>query len=169
MAHAVVSLLHQNYQMGDTIELRDVRQNLIERFGDQGTVRASASSILRTFAHFGVFAVPTRAGEYAYRGRLAVGVEVFPLLIWAWWSARRKTVIRIPELADDPLLTFVDPASYAAHWVEYEGALWALETRNGIDCAILKHRDNAAFIRTLFNLLSAHPKWPKVNRQFPEP
>ena len=169
MARAVAAEVYRNYRVGDTVELRDIRPLLVDRFGDRRSVRDSASSILRTFAHFGVFEAPTRAGAYRYAGRLPVGVETFPLLMWAWWRARGQTVIRIPNLADDALLAFVDPASYKGHWSEYDGSLWNLETRKGVDCAVLRHRDNAAFIRTLFNLLSSHPKWPTVNRQFPEP
>ena len=169
MAHATASLLHHSYQIGDPVELSDVRRHLVVRFGDRRTVRDSASAILRTFAHFGVLAQTGRSGEYRYAARLPVDGETFPLLMWAWWRARGAAVIQLPRLADDPLLTFVDHASYAGHWNKYAGSLWMLETRDGVDCAVLRPADNAAFIRTLFNLLSSHPKWPTVNRHFPEP
>lgn len=168
LVNATASLLHRDYAVGDTILLRDIRGRLVDRIGDRPSVRAGASSVLRTYAHFGVLARPGRAGEYRYAAQLAVDVDTFPLLVWAWWRARKRDVIHIPGLADDPLLTFIEHGSYAGHWAEYEGSLWRLETRDGVECAVLRHTDNGAFIRTLFNLLSSHPKWPTVNRQFPD-
>ena len=169
MMNAAGFLFYDRYGLGETVALRDVRNHLVSGFGDRPTARASANSILRTLVHFGILKLTTGAGMFRYSRRLPVGLEPFPLLIWAWWRIRRENVIRIPDLASDPLLTFLQHDSYAAHWAEYESSLWTLEMRDGMECAVLRNTDNAAFIRTMFNLLSSHPKWPTVQRQYPEP
>ncbi|MFN2201073.1 MAG: hypothetical protein ACK2UO_07690 [Caldilineaceae bacterium] len=169
LAYAVAWLLHYHYSVGDKVELRAIRRHLVARFNDRPSARAGANSLLRTLAHFEVLTQTISAGEYEYTGRLPVDVAAFPLLMWSWWLARRVSVIRIPDLAQDPLLTFIDHASYTAHWSVYEGSLWALEVHDGVECAVLRCGDEACFVRSMFNLLSAHPKWPTVNRQFPEP
>ena len=169
MAYAVAWLLHHQYAIGDMVELRAIRRHLVARFDDRPSARAGASSLLRTLAHFGVMKQTISAGEFEYAARLPVDVAAFPLLMWAWWRARRVGVIRIPDLVEDPLLTFVDHASYADHWSAYEGSLWALEIHDGTECAVLRCSDEVSFVRSMFNLLSSHPRWPSVSRQFPEP
>lgn len=169
LAYAVAWLLHHRYRRGDAVSQRQIREHLSAAFGPRPSVRAGAATLVRTLAHFGVLAQAGGVGQYVYADGLRVDVEAFPLLVWAWWRARRVPVIRIPALVDDLLLTYLDHASYAGHWAAYDGSLWTLERRDGADCAVLRCDDEACFIRTMFNLLSGHPKWPTVARQDPEP
>ena len=170
MARALAGLLHEEYAPGDAVELGDVRRHLCSRFGDRRSVRDSAGALLRTLEHFGVLARAGRVGDYRFIARLPVAEEAFPLLVWAWRQTRdvhTADVIDLEAFATDPLLTFVEQASYAAHWAAFTESLWMLEVRDARPVAILRHTDNAAFIRTLFNLLASHPKWPAVKKQFP--
>lgn len=168
MAQTVTGLLHETYALGDLVELGAVRSRLFERFGARRTVRESAGALLRTLEQFGVLARSGRLGDYRYAGRLPISQETFPLLVWAWRQANPVDAIDLKTFGADPLLTFIDPDSRAAHWKSYANSLWKLEVRDGRRTAVLRHPDNAAFIRALFNLLSSHPKWPLVNRQFPD-
>ena len=70
MARAAATLLHKSVRPGEQIVLSDVRDHLVERFGDRRSVRDSAGAILRTFAHFGVLAQYGRSGEYRFASRL---------------------------------------------------------------------------------------------------
>ena len=167
LAEAVTGLLHEAYQMGDSVELSAVRRYLCDGFGNRRTVRDSASALLRTLEHFGVLTRAGRLGDYHYAARLPVAQEAFPLLVWAWRQARPVEFIDLGAFAADPLLTFVDCATCAEHWSRYTESLWILEVRDERQVAVLRHTDNAAFIRTLLNLLSSHPKWPAVKKQFP--
>ncbi len=166
IVNAVSGLVYRYYQTGEVIELREVRPFLVSRFGDRSPVRASANSVLRTLAYFGVLQLPTRPGQYEFSERLTVDAEIFPLLFWSWWRLRREPAIPIARLEDDPLMTFIDSASYDDYWDRYDGSLWTLEVRDGEDCAVLRPQDHASFVRTLFNMLASHPGWPAVSRQF---
>jgi len=171
MARAVICLLHEAYAPGDSIELSTVRSHLFKRFGSRRTVRDSAGALLRTLEHFGVLARAGRLGDYRYASRLSVPLETFPLLVWAWLQAQpagtETGVIDPAAFAADPLLTLIDADSYADHWDCYTDSLWTLEERDERQVAVLRHTGSAAFLRTLFNLLSSHPKWPAVKKQFP--
>lgn len=168
MAQTVMALLHETYSQGDLVELGAVRNHLFGRFGARRTVRESAGALLRTLEQFGVLVRAGRLGDYRYAGRLPVSQDTFPLLVWAWRQANPVNVIDLKAFDADPLLTFIDPDSRVAHWPSYANSLWKLEVRDERRVAVLRHPDNAAFIRALFNLLSSHPKWPLVNRQFPD-
>ncbi len=165
-ARAVICLLHEAYA-GRLRRAKRGAQPSFERFGSRRTVRDSGR---RPAAHPGAFrrAGPRRASRrLPLRGQAARPPRNLPaarlgLVAGADPCGTDTGVINPAAFAADPLLTPIDAASYADHWDCYTDSLWTLEVRDERQVAVLRHTDSAAFLRTLFNLLSSHPKWPIV-------
>ena len=167
LARVATRFISMHYAQGDDVELTDIRRHLIKEFGDHRCVCDGASAYLRTLGYFGVFVREGRLGNYRYARRLTVERAVFPLLVWSWWQRYPQPQIDLDHFAGEVKMDYLDQGSFAEHWGAYENRLW---TRNSQDscCVLLRSTDGAGLARALLNLLSAHPKWRLVKKEFQE-
>lgn len=125
----------------------------------------AVDSLLRTLQQWEVLVADPRQGGYVMDKRLAVPVQTFPLLVWAWWLDARQASIPVAEFAQLPLWTWIATDDFAAGWQHYAGRLWTLDADSGEPTLFLHPTDTAGFTRSLLNLLSTDGnrgrQWPR--------
>jgi len=153
VAQEATRFLVHRYSLGDGLTSGELRQHVAARFGQRKVVLNAASAFLRTLQYFGVLSIAEQPWDYRFTRCLPVTQPTFPLVVWAWWQRHLSPQIDLDDLAEDPIVAFLQVDGFGAHWHSFQPALWVLETRLEGRRAMLKQAAADGFQQALADLL----------------
>ncbi len=149
VAGAAARFVTQRYNVDDTVTRSEIRQYIINEFGERKVVLNTVSSFVRTLDYFGVFTAVEGQGVYRFNGRLRTDTELFPLLVLAWLERYQTPQIDLEAFRSNPAFHFLAIDNFAEGWRRYNGRYWSLESRLESERATLKYPVLAQFEREI--------------------
>jgi hypothetical protein len=153
VAQEVSNFIDRRWRVGDLLASGDLRQHIIARFGERKVVSNSVSAFLRTLLYFGVLEAGEKQGQYQYQRKLALNQEIFPLVVWALWSANPAPQIDLDVFESLPTLQLIESGGYEQFWQAYQPALWSLSERIGARMATLRASEQEQLVDKILSVV----------------
>jgi hypothetical protein len=138
---------------GASVTSGELRRHFLGRYGERKVVLNSASAFFTTLQAFGAVTPAGKKGSYRLVEPLAVAPEVFPLIVWAWWTAHDAPQIDLERFAGAPWAGFLRVQEFPALWCRGQPNLWVLDERLEGRRATLRNPNERAFEESLLRLL----------------
>jgi hypothetical protein len=145
VASTITEFVRRRYAVGDEFTSTTIRTHTANQLGQRKVVTNAATSYLRTLVEFGVFEAVGKAKNYRFAARLPFDPVVFPLCVLTWLDAYGTPQIELEAFGNSPMFCFINVESFAAYWQKYDGVLWSLSARLGVERATLKYSDQDSF------------------------
>jgi hypothetical protein len=142
VAREAAAFIARRHAPGDHLTSSELRQALVNRYGERTVVINSVSAFLRSLQYFRVLQSGNRLGEYIYYHRLTIEREVFPLLVWAWWKEQPVPQIDLEAFEQSPIFSFLETDGFEGCWSAHQPGLWVVSERLGGRNATLRQNDS---------------------------
>ncbi|MEW6402558.1 MAG: hypothetical protein AB1649_12215 [Chloroflexota bacterium] len=153
VAREAAAFIARRHAPGDRLTSSELRQVLVNRYGERTVVINSVSAFLRSLQYFRVLQSGDRLGEYFYQRRLTIEREIFPLLVWTWWKRQPTPQIDLEAFEQSPIFSFLETDGFERCWSAYQPGLWVLSERLGSKTSTIKASDDEAFSTLLTRYL----------------